>query len=83
MRGDSGVADEGKVVGVPKFIPGRGKCTMPLTNVNPDWMSNTSSGLCVIREYSEGIVKSIFECTQFHNYMQRVGPVGPSSGIQC
>ena len=29
MRGDSGVAGEGRVVGVPKFHSW-GKCTMPL-----------------------------------------------------
>ena len=47
MRGDSGVAGEGRVVGVPKFHSW-GKCTMPLTNVNSDWMFNASSGLCII-----------------------------------
>ena len=47
MRGDSGVAGERRVVGVPKFHSG-GKCTMPLTNINSDWMSNASSGLCII-----------------------------------
>ena len=47
MRSDSGVAGEGRVVGVPKFHFW-GKCTMPLTNINSDWMSNASSGLCVI-----------------------------------
>ena len=31
MRGDSGVAGEGRVVGVPK-LHSWGKCTMPLTN---------------------------------------------------
>ena len=52
MRGDSGVAGEGKVVGihVPKFHS-LGKCTMPLTNINSDWMSNASSGLCIILLY--------------------------------
>ena len=39
MTGDSGVAREGRVVGVPKFHS-RGKWTMPLTNINSDWMSN-------------------------------------------
>ena len=48
MRGDSGVAGEGRVVGIPKFHSW-GKCTMPLTNIN--WMSNTSSGLCIILCY--------------------------------
>ena len=47
MRGDSGVAGEGRVVGVPTFHSW-GKCTMPLTNINSDWMSNASSGLCII-----------------------------------
>ena len=46
MRGDSGVAGEGRVVGVPKFHSW-GKCTMPLTNINSDGMSNASSGLCI------------------------------------
>ena len=31
MRCDSGVAGEGRVVGIPKFHSW-GKCTMPLTN---------------------------------------------------
>ena len=44
MRGDGGVA---RIVGVPKFHSW-GKCTMPLTNINSDWMSNASSGLCII-----------------------------------
>ena len=47
VRGDGGVAGEGRVVGVPKFYSW-GKCTMPLTNINSDWMSNASSGLCII-----------------------------------
>ena len=45
MRGDSGVVGEGRVVGVPKF---HSWGTMPLTNINSDWMSNASSGLCII-----------------------------------
>ena len=44
VRGDGGVAGEGRVVGIPKFHS-RGKCTMTLTNINSDWMSNASSGL--------------------------------------
>ena len=47
MRGDGGVAGEGRIVGVPKFHSW-GKCTMPLTNNNSDWMSKASSGLCII-----------------------------------
>ena len=50
MRGDSGVAGEGRVVGVPTFHSW-GKCTMPLTNINSDWMFNASSGLCIILGY--------------------------------
>ena len=50
MRGDSGVAGEGRVVGIPKFYS-QSKCTMPLTNINSDWMSNASSGLCIILCY--------------------------------
>ena len=46
MRGEGGVAGEGKVVGVPKFHFW-GKCTMPLTNINSDWMSNASLA-CVL-----------------------------------
>ena len=47
MRGDGGVAGEGRVVGVPKFHSW-GKFIMPLTNINSDWMSNASSGPCII-----------------------------------
>ena len=43
MRGDGGVAGEGRLVGIPKFHSW-GKCTMPLTNINSDCMSNASSG---------------------------------------
>ena len=50
VRGDGSVAGEGKVVGVLKFHSW-GKCTMPFTNINSDWMSNASSGLCVILGY--------------------------------
>ena len=50
MRVDSGVAGEGRVVGVPKFHSW-GKCIMPLTNIDSDWMSNASSGLCIILLY--------------------------------
>ena len=50
MRSDSGVAGEGRVVGTPKFYSWS-KCTMALTNINSDWMSNASSGVCVILGY--------------------------------
>ena len=46
MRGDSGIAGERRVVGIPK-LHSWGKCTMPLTNINSDRMSNASSGLCI------------------------------------
>ena len=46
VRGEGGVAGEGRVVGVPKFHSW-GKCTMPLTNINSDWISNASSVLCI------------------------------------
>ena len=48
MRGDSSVAGEGRVVGVPKF-PSWGMCTMPLTNISSGF--NASSGLCIIMLY--------------------------------
>ena len=44
MRGDSGVAGEGTFVCIHSWD----KCTMPLTNINSDWMSSASSGLCII-----------------------------------
>ena len=44
VSGDGGIAGEGRVVGVPEFHSW-GKCTMPLMNINSDWMSNASSGL--------------------------------------
>ena len=46
MRGDGSVAGEERVVGVQKFHSWA-KCTMPLTNINSDWVSNASSGLCI------------------------------------
>ena len=39
MRDDSGVAGEGRVAGIPKFHS-CGKYTIPLMNINSDWMSN-------------------------------------------
>ena len=50
VRGEGSAAGEGRVVGLPKFHSW-GKCTMPLTNINSDWMSNASSGLRVIYLY--------------------------------
>ena len=54
MRGEGGVAGEGRVVGVPKFHSW-GKCTMPLTNINSNWMSNTSLA-CVLFIYRSFIL---------------------------
>ena len=56
MRGDGGVAGEGRVVVIPKFHSW-GKCTMPLTNINSDWMSNASFRLCIILYYLHGSFK--------------------------
>ena len=50
MRGEGGVAGEGKVVGAPKFHSWS-KYTMALMNISSDWMSNASSGLCIILLY--------------------------------
>ena len=47
VRGDGGVAGEGRVVGVPRFHSW-GKYTMSLTNVNSDWMSNAYTLACVL-----------------------------------
>ena len=41
--GVAGVAGERNVVGVPKFHSWD-RCTMPLANINSDWMSNASFG---------------------------------------
>ena len=68
MRGDGGVAGEGRVVGVLKFHSW-GKGTMTLTNINSDWMSNASSGLSIILFYAiaswiyyEGPLSCILGC---------------------
>ena len=50
MRGDGGVAGEGRIVGVPKFHSW-GNCTMPLTNIQSDLMSKALSGVCIISDY--------------------------------
>ena len=50
VRGDGGVASEGRFVGAPKFHFWD-KCTMPLTNINSHRLSNASSGLCIIFIY--------------------------------
>ena len=60
VKGDGGVAGEGRVVGVPKFHSWD-KCTMVLMNINSNWMSNASSGLCINLYYavaSWGVTRS-------------------------
>ena len=47
VSGEGSVAGEGRFVGVPMFHSW-GKCAMPLTTINSDWMSNASSSLCII-----------------------------------
>ena len=56
VRGWGGVAGEGKLVDVPTFHSW-GKCTMTLTNIQSDWMSNTSSGLCIILNYVDPLFR--------------------------
>ena len=53
MRGDGGVAGEGRVARVPKFHSW-GKCIISLMNINSDWMSN-ASGLCIIYIVLQGL----------------------------
>ena len=65
VRGESGVA---KVVGIPKFHSW-GKCIMPLTNINSDWMSNASSGLC-INLYNH-LIQPQWESTHDHLSLQK------------
>ena len=54
MRGDGGETGDGRVLGEPK-IHSWGKCTMPLMNINSDWMSNASSGLRIILYYAGSV----------------------------
>ena len=60
MRGHSGVAGEGRVVALPKFHC-LGKGTMPLTNIFSDWMSNASSGLCIVVLYYFNYLRGSFK----------------------
>ena len=72
MRGDSGVVGEGRVVGIPKFHP-FGKCAMPLTNINSNWMSNASSGLCIIILYYAGPSSCILGCNIMRPFKLHLG----------
>ena len=78
MRSDSCVAGEGRVVGVPKFHSW-GKCTTPLTNINSDWMSNASSGLCIILIilFTRVLLSCILGC----NVLCYAGPLIASWGV--
>ena len=54
------------------FIPRVAKCTMPLMNINSDWMSNASSGLCInlfIYIVYAGPLFHILGCNQLHTLM--------------
>ena len=62
MRGDSGVDGEGRVVGIPKLNFWGKFFTMPLTNINSDWMSNASTGLCINYLYYVGPLSCILGC---------------------
>jgi len=57
VSGESGVAGEGRVVGVRKFHSW-GKCNIALTNINSDWMCNASSGLCINLHYIKYLRRS-------------------------
>ena len=59
-----GIAGEGRVVGIPMFHFW-GKCTMPLTNINSDWMPNASYGLCTIYLYYAGPLIRTLGCNHF------------------
>ena len=76
MRGDSGEAGEGRVAGIPKFHFWD-KYTMPLTNINSDWMSNASSGLCNIilyYLYYTGLLSCILGCNEQSNHTPSLIP---------
>ena len=82
MRGDSGVAGEGRAVDVPKFHSW-GKCTMPLTNINSDWMFNASSGLCIILVLYAGPLSCILGCNIQTLLFIRIPPFLGIFGIFC
>ena len=56
MRSNGSVAGKGRIIGLPKFHS-CGKCTITLTNINSDWMSNASSGLCIILYYADPSIR--------------------------
>ena len=64
MSGNGGVAGEGRVVDVPKFHS-RGKCTMPLMNINSHWMSNACCGIIL---YYAGLLSCILGLRNYVTY---------------
>ena len=82
MRGDGGVAGEGRVVGVSKFHSWA-KCTMPSTNIKSDCMSNASSGLRIIFIYLRVSSSNILGCNKtFHQEIMHVDSLVPSLGTR-
>ena len=55
MRGDGGVAAEGRLVGVPRFYSW-GKSTMSLTNIKSHWMSTLP--LAYVLDYVSYIIRA-------------------------
>ena len=82
MRGDGGVAGEGRVVGALK-CHSWGKCTMPLTNINSDWMSKASSGLCIIlcHLFYRGPLSCILGCNEQSNHTPRCSRKFGAAGL--
>ena len=82
MRGDSGVACEGRVVGVPKFYSW-GKCTLILTTINSDWISNASSGLHIILGHIiyAGPLSCILGCNELSNHTPRCSQECSAAGL--
>ena len=73
VRGDRGVAGEGRVVGVPK-LHSCGKYTMLLKNINSDWMSNLPLAYALFILYYAGPLSCILGCNIYAgpltDYMQ-------------
>ena len=68
VRDDGGVAGEGRAAGVPKFHSWD-KCTMPLTNINSDWMSNASYCLCIL-DYIKQLLHAIVLDIKVYYYLR-------------
>ena len=61
MRGEGGIAGEGRVVDAPKFHSWD-KGTMALTNINSNRISNASCGLCIRLFIVHGSLVRILGC---------------------